>query len=62
LFFSDPREAFWTTAVTTFNDLNPRQIFTPASRAALRATAKTFAADRTSFLSKSIHQENSKRA
>jgi hypothetical protein len=47
LFLSNAREAFWTTAITTFDDLNARQIFTPASRAraVLRATAKALAAD-----------------
>jgi hypothetical protein len=24
LFFSDPRKAFWTTAITSFDDLNAR--------------------------------------
>ncbi len=55
LFFSDAREAFWTTAVTTFIDLHPRQTFTPAARGVLRATAKGFAADRANLLSYVIH-------
>ena len=45
LSFSDPRKAFWTTAITTFNYLHLRQIFTPADRGVLRATAESVAAD-----------------
>lgn len=59
LFLSDPCEASWTTTITTFYDLNSRQIFTPASCACtvVSAAAKTFSTDRTSFFSQSTHQD-----